>query len=109
MKVFATLALLAVMATNVFAIMSKSDVVGTWLLNGTDKSTKWVFNKDDTFVFKSAMASSKGTWSTNGTHVKLVWTHVDGQPVKPGAVKGQYKFNDDGSLQVDNYVYKKKS
>ena len=109
MKAFATLALLGVLATTVFANLSKSDVVGTWILNGKDASTKWVFNKDDTFVFKSAMSNSKGKWETNGTHVKLVWTHVDGQPVKPGSVKGQYKFNDDGSLQVDTFVYKKKS
>lgn len=109
MKVFATLALLAVMATTVLANLSKNDIVGTWLLNGTDTNTKWVFKKDDTFVFKGSMSSSKGTWSTTGTHVKLVWTHIDGQPVKPNTVKGQYKFNDDGSLQVDTFVYKKKS
>lgn len=109
MKLFATLALLGVLAVNVFAGMSKSDVVGTWILNGKDSSTRWTFNKDDSFVFKSAMSHSKGTWKTDGKSVKLVWTHVDGQPVKAGSVKGEYKFNDDGSLQVDNFVYKKKA
>ena len=91
-----------------FANFTKAHVVGTWLLKGTDTNNKWVFNKNDTFVFKGSMASSKGKWSTDGKVVKLVWTHIDDQPVKPNTVKGQYPLLSDGSFQVDNYNFKKK-
>jgi hypothetical protein len=87
----------------------KAHVVGTWLLNGTDVNNKWVFKADDTFLFKGAMSSSKGTWSTDGTKVSLVWTEIDGQPVaKKGSIKGAYPLKEDGSFQVDNFNFKKK-
>jgi hypothetical protein len=92
-----------------FSNFTKAHVTGTWLLNGKDTNNKWVFYKDDKFLFKGAMSSSKGTWSTDGKKVHLVWTEIDGQPVaKKGSIKGAYPLLDDGSFQVDNYNFKKK-
>jgi hypothetical protein len=108
MKKLATVFLAAAVVTMALANFSKSHVIGTWLLNGKDTNNKWVFNKDDTFLFKGSMSSSKGTWSTDGKKISLVWTHVDGQPVKKGSIKGAYPLLEDGSFQVDNYNFKKK-
>ena len=108
MKRFATLFLAIAAMSLALANFPKSHVVGTWLLNGKDTNNKWVFKTYDTFLFKGSMSSSKGKWSTDGKVVKLVWTHIDDQPVKPNTVKGQYPLLEDGSFQVDNYNFKKK-
>ena len=107
MKKLATVIFAVVAFTAALADYTKSYVVGTWLLNGTDKNTRWVFKGDDSFVFKGTMSSSKGKWSTDGKLVFLSWTEVDGQPVKANTIKGKYPLNEDGSFQVDNYVYRK--
>ena len=43
----------------------------------------------------------------DGSKVKLVWTEIDKQKVKPGSVKGAYPLNPDGSFQVNKFVYRK--
>lgn len=85
----------------------KADLVGTWVLNGTNKSVRFVFNKDGTFAFVAPNASSKGKWSPEEGGVRLVWTEIDKQRVAPGKVKALYKFAEDGSLQVMNFKYRK--
>jgi hypothetical protein len=108
MKKLATIFVAAAAFSLALASFNKAHVVGTWLLNGKDTNNKWVFKADDTFLFKGAMSSSKGTWSTDGKKVNLVWTHIDDQPVAKGKVKGSYPLLEDGSFQVDNFNFKKK-
>ena len=106
-KLAAVLMATAVMAL-AFANFPKAHIIGTWLLNGKDTNNKWVFSKDDKFHFKGAMSSSKGTWSTDGQRISLVWSEIDGQPVQKGKIKGSYPLLEDGSFQVDNFNFKKK-
>lgn len=108
MKKLATVLMATAVMAIAFANFPKDHVIGTWLLNGKDTNNKWVFSKDDKFLFKGAMSSSKGTWSTDGKKVYLVWSEIDGQAVAKGKVKGSYPLLDDGSFQVDNYNFKKK-
>ena len=84
-------------------------VAGTWLLNGNDKSTKWVFKPDGTFSFISvaANASSKGRWSVEGSKIKLVWSEIDKQKVAAGKVKGAFPLGSDGTFRVNHFVYRK--
>ena len=106
MKKLAVISLAIAIASFTFADFPREHVIGKWLLNGTNNSTTWTFNKNDTFAFKGPASSSKGKWSTDGSYVSVVWTEIDGKSVKEGTVKTKYK--DDGSLQVVNYVYRKK-
>ena len=108
MKKLALISLAIAIAAIAFADFPREHVIGKWLLNGTNKSTTWTFKKDDTFAFKGPATSSKGKWSTDGSYVKVVWTEIDGKAVKEGTVKTKYKLNDDGSLQIDRFVYRKK-
>jgi hypothetical protein len=109
MKKLALVCMAAATMSMALASFTKEHVIGTWLLNGKDANNKWVFYKDDKFLFKGAMSSSRGTWSTDGKKVSLVWTEIDGQPVtKKGSVKGSYPLKEDGSLQIDNFNFKKK-
>ena len=107
MKKLALITFVFAFATTAFADFSRDHVIGKWLLNGTNKSTYWTFDKNDTFAFKGTDSSSKGKWSTDGTYVKVVWTHIDGKKVKEGTVKAKYKLNEDGSFNVLKYVYRK--
>lgn len=107
-KLTSVLVAAAAVSLAIAAGFDKSHVVGTWLLNGKDTNNKWVFYKNDTFLFKGSMSSSKGTWSTDGKKIHLVWTHIDDQPVAKGKVKGAYPLLEDGSFQVDNFNFKKK-
>jgi hypothetical protein len=84
-------------------------MVGTWLRNGTDKSTKFVFNKDGTFKFFGPNATSNGKWSTDGASVKLVWTKIDKDVVAPGKVKGNFAMTEDGALKINTFLYRKKA
>ena|SRR6185436_286804 len=109
MKKLALMALAMTTVGSALADFSKAHVQGTWLLNGKDRNTKWVFNKDGSFNFVATMASSKGKWSVDGSKVKLVWTEIDKQKVKPGTVKGAYPLNSDGTFQVNKFIYRKVS
>lgn len=102
---FASLALVAV-GSALAASSGQGNVAGTWLLNGKDKSTRWVFNKDGTFLFKASNASSRGKWSSDGSSVKLVWTQIDSEKVKPGTVKATYPLSD-GALKINKFNYRK--
>jgi hypothetical protein len=109
MKKLALVCLAVATMAMAFANFTREHVIGTWLLNGKDTNNKWVFSNDNKFLFKGSMASSKGTWSTDGKKISLVWTEIDGQPVaKKGSVKGSYPLLEDGSFQVDNFNFKKK-
>ena len=107
MKKLALMALATATVGSALADFSKAHVQGTWLLNGKDKNTRWVFNQDGSFNFVATMASSRGKWSTDGRKVKLVWTEIDKQKVKPNSVKGAYPLNPDGSMQVNKFNYRK--
>ncbi len=87
--------------------VSKSSVVGTWLLNGSDKNTRFLFRKDGTFHFVATNCSSKGQWSVDGSSLKFVWTHVDDQKVAPGKVKGSFPINQAGELEINKFRYRK--
>jgi hypothetical protein len=109
MRIFVTLLLaswltLAMAGGNSEA--GKKKLVGTWLLNGNNKNIRFVFRNDGTFSFASTNATSRGKWSCQDTSVKLVWTEVDKQKVKPGSVKGTFTLLD-GTLQVDRFQYRK--
>ncbi|HXH59735.1 MAG TPA: hypothetical protein VNI20_00090 [Fimbriimonadaceae bacterium] len=108
MRKFAAVLIAVSAIAAAFATFPKEHVIGTWLLNGTDVNTKWVFYKDQKFLFKGTMSTSRGTWSTDGNKISLTWTEIDGKPVKANTVKGSYPLLEDGSWQVDQYNYKKK-
>lgn len=107
MKKLAMIIFAASVAGAAFADFTRAHVEGTWLLNGKDRNTKWVFRKDGSFAFAASNASSKGKWTTDGSKVKLVWTEIDKQKVKAGTVKCSYPLAPDGTLRVNHFVYKK--
>jgi len=80
---------------------------GTWLLNGTDRSTRFVFSPNGTFAYAGWGASSRGTWKFNGDKVHLVWTEIDKQKVAPGKVKKSYSVTPAGELVIDKYKYRR--
>lgn len=94
-------------AAAVLAFAKAPDLPGTWLLNGTDGSTRWVFKKDGSFNFVSSMASSKGRWKLESGQIRLIWTEIDRQKPK-GTVQGVYPMLPDGSFQVDRFNYRRK-
>jgi hypothetical protein len=89
------------------ADLDKSQVAGTWLLNGSDRSTKFVFGKDGRFSFVGLNATSKGKWKVEGAKIHLVWTEIDKERVAPDSVKGSFPLTAEGGFRVNNYVYRK--
>lgn len=108
MKKIALIAFAFAFATSAFADFSRDHVIGKWLLNGTNKSTTWTFDKNDTFAFKGTDSSSKGRWMTDGSYLFIVWSEIDGKKVELGKVKTKYQLNEDGSFHVLKFVYRKK-
>lgn len=89
------------------ATYPKEQMAGTWLLNGTDKSTKFVLNKNGTFAYAGWGATSKGKWAYDGTVLRLTWTEIDGQKVESGKVAAKYSVSPEGVLRIDKYFYRK--
>lgn len=85
----------------------KAKIPGTWLLNGNNKSTKFVFKSNGAFSYSGVGATSQGRWSYDDSWLKLTYTEIDGSPVKPGAIVGKYHVSDDGVLTIDRYKYMK--
>jgi hypothetical protein len=107
MKKLALASMALFTVTAAFANLDKQAIPGTWLLNGKDKNIRFVFKKDGTFNFAATNATSRGKWAVNGGSLKLVWTEIDKQKVSPGKVKASYKFNEDGSFNIDKFNYRK--
>lgn len=113
MKKIVLLASAALVVTGAFADRthgstpkSKVSMSGTWLLNGKDKNTRFVFGKDGTFAYSGWGATSKGKWAFDGSNVRLTWTEIDKQKVS-GRVQGKYPVLPSGELKIDNYRYRR--
>jgi hypothetical protein len=89
------------------APVSPGKFAGTWLLNGTDRSTRFVFNKNGTFAYSGWGATSRGNWRYDGQSVHLVWTEIDKQKVAAGKVKKSYSVTPAGELVIDKYKYRR--
>ncbi len=102
--------LLALAVSGLFSAESaaQQNMVGTWLRNGSDKTTKFVFSKDGSFAFFGPNAKSKGRWKSDGAKVQLVWTQIDADKVAPGKVKGSFPLTDDGALKINTYQYRRR-
>jgi hypothetical protein len=66
---------------------------------------KLIFTPSGGFKFVGANYSSSGTYKVDGDSIKLVWTKVDGQAVKPGTMKRTINFNPDDTFTIDRFTY----
>jgi len=83
---------------------------GTWTLrkvSGEDKVTRFFFNKNGEFWFKSDSSSSRGTYEATEEGIKLVWKEVDGSPVTFDMHKLLPWTEPGTTFKVDTYFYKK--
>jgi polyisoprenoid-binding protein YceI len=87
-------------------IVTKAQVPGTWMLNGSVKTIRFIFNKDGTFDYSGQNATSKGRWALDGAKLKFTWTHIDGSKVKPNTVVGRFPLTN-GTFRVGKFVYAK--
>jgi len=83
---------------------------GLWTLHresGEDKVTRFFFNKNGEFWFKSDSSSSKGTYKTTQEGIELLWTEVDGSPVTFNMRKTLPWTESGVTFKVDTYFYKR--
>lgn len=84
-------------------------VAGTWTLrrNGNeDRSTRFTFNADGTFRFVGMNAQSRGRYECDGYGIELIWTEIDGEPVRGQTVRKRIPVDPDG-FYVDDYRYER--
>lgn len=91
---------------------SNARLVGVWYLLDSNeafvKSTKITFNSNGTFLFQGSTWKSTGTFYYLADHVTLIWSSVDGQPVKPGSMTKALPVTPDAKrLQLDRFLYGK--
>ena len=87
--------------------ISSASIEGVWLLHGTDRRVKFVFKRDRTFAYSGVGAASTGTWSVDEQGIRLVWSTIDLQPVRPGSIRGSYPVTPSGVLTVGGYDYRR--
>ena len=88
---------------------AKKSVSGTWMATVNNKpnpNMKLIFTPEGQFKFAGANYSSSGTYKFVDNKIKLVWTKVDGQKVKPGAMKRTLSLTPSDTLQIDRFTYK---
>ena len=101
---------LAIFAAFVSAYANKVTIPGTWTVTKNGKANtmmKLIFDKKGTFKFAGSGYSSGGTYKVSGGTIHLVWTHVDGQKVKPGQMKKVLSVQEDNTFMIDHYTYAK--
>ena len=84
-------------------------VTGTWTLrrNGREeRSTRFTFSDNGTFRFTGMNAESRGRYVVDGNCVELIWTHIDGEPVRDQDVRKRLPLDGDGFF-VDDYRYER--
>lgn len=89
---------------------STFDVVGTWNVrsNGSlNKAIKMTFKSNHTFEFAGMAATSRGRYEVDGDRLILVWTEVDGDAVEDGSMRKTLYLHEDGTFNIDTYVYVK--
>ena len=86
-------------------------VVGTWYVNEHGKESraqKLVLRPNKTFAFVGSGYKSEGNYSVKDGSLKLIWTSVDGEKVKPGQMHKEIALNGEmNSLVIDQYTYGK--
>lgn len=90
---------------------SNFDVVGTWNVRGNNgslnKAIKMVFKSNHTFEFSGMAATSRGRFEVDGDRLILTWTEVDGESVDDGSMRKTLYLREDGTFNIDTYVYVK--
>jgi len=85
-------------------------VEGSWTLQRGDseeKSIRFEFRKNGTFVFSGPGYGSAGKYTCDGGSFTLIWTEVDGEKVEEGSMRKTIQLGPDG-FQVDTYRYARK-
>jgi hypothetical protein len=103
--VLASLTLLVCLAS-----AAQKSVAGTWMALAGDKpnpNMKLIFSPKGEFKFVGPNYSSSGTYTLSDNTIKLVWTKVDGQKVKPGTMKKTLSISPSNTLQIDRFTYAK--
>src|ERR1041385_3820818 len=103
MKKIIALSLISVLSVASFAAAARN-ISGTWRVTN-NPSMKLVFTPQGAFKFVGANYSSSGTYKLDGDTIKLSWTKVDGQAVKPGSMHRNVTMNADNTFNIDRYTY----
>lgn len=114
MKKILALVLLGVFSVSAFAGVGNTikSVSGTWMVTNNGKlnpNMKLILSPKGTFKFVGSNYSSSGNFKVNGDAIRLDWTKVDGEAVKPGQMKKVLTLAADGTFVIDRYTYSRKA
>jgi hypothetical protein len=107
LRISISLAALTLFATS-FA--GGNNFAGTWMVHKDGKpnpNMKLVFSPKGEFKFVGIGYSSSGKYTVSGNSIRLLWTRVDSQPVRLGAMKKDLMVTPDQEFTIDQYTYRR--
>ena len=103
-----TLTILSLAILSAVSLAANKSVSGTWCVTSNGKANpnmKLVFTPKGAFKFVGSNYSSSGTYKVEGDRIKLNWTKVDGQAVKPGTMHRTLDLASNNTFKIDQYTY----